>query len=692
MNTNRLVLISALSVLGLALSACSDDTPSGGSAECSDTKACSADNVCDDGKCRVPLICDEIECADHQICKGAQPGVDAACLAECENDWAWDSANAICTTGSCEVLNCEGLEHRECALDPEAQCGVCLVGWVDEEGTCREAILCDAITCTGGLVCVEAAANEDAYCASGCPADSIDSGGSCYPCPACDDASKGEDGAYLEKLSLENKCICQTKTGFYWEEGGFPGVKPCDADDDGWVRESAKKALSAPADSAVLINARCDVHQTDTIVLHNDVGQTYPVDLGDTVSLFETDRNDDAVLLNRAIGDGKLPAYGEDGRYLDVKELNSLTKACTDDLADYNENGLGDLTEYHTTPDVSVVKPTFKPFVDFTYFIELSRSWYEAPADGATLGTYHIAEKSRKIDANTGLGMAVKYDAGEPGNDHWSECTIWQDSDYLSRKDAGEELTGMDFARFDADGENWSGMVLHSMYKCIEIVASTPNDLHQHTRDEIIGGKLTFNRCNATSDVAPVPSTQNPTNPKDVVLSCEASGEGNLGPGQVGFAAVQYTDYDSDYKRGCVNECNEFPDYCPGYNSDTTLNTSMCEGNAANFGKIYCGCGYNYGGANCEIGCPGSPDNPDNPAVRNELFYDAAFKDITTEDGFWMCLRPGAASSVPEGLSGTDSETGGTYNLKGNIPVDPPIDGNMLCETPGDCSVGFTIR
>ena len=85
-------------------------------------------------------------------------------------------------------------------------------------------------------------------------------------------------------------------------------------------------------------------------------------------------------------------------------------------------------------------------------------------------------------------------------------------------------------------------------------------------------------------------------------------------------------------------------------------------------------------------------DNPDNPAVRNELFYDAAFKDITTEDGFWMCLRPGAASSVPEGLSGTDSETGGTYNLKGNIPVDPPIDGNRLCQNPADCSDGFSIH
>ena len=90
------------------------------------------------------------------------------------------------------------------------------------------------------------------------------------------------------------------------------GAYPCDDDGDGWIRESARAALTSD-DPQVLDNARCDLRVVDRFVLENRTvnwfdpstdcvgdaacSQHAVVWLEDPLELYETDRNDDQGLL-----------------------------------------------------------------------------------------------------------------------------------------------------------------------------------------------------------------------------------------------------------------------------------------------------------------------------------------------------------------------------------------------------------
>jgi hypothetical protein len=85
---------------------------------------------------------------------------------------------------------------------------------------------------------------------------------------------------------------------------------------------------------------------------------------------------------------------------------------------------------------------------------------------------------------------------------------------------------------------------------------------------------------------------------------------------------------------------------------------------AGQFGKIACGCGVPYGGANCQIGCPAS-----------DLFRSEPYVNMS-QRGYWLCGRPMASDGA--------ILSGGGYVLRGGISVAP---------TSGTLSGGnYTLR
>ena len=134
-------------------------------------------------------------------------------------------------------------------------------------------------------MCIEATETADAYCQP-------DGAG----CPSCGDVGEVQGpGIRLQG----GACICQTQPGYYYSVSGSIGPKPCDADNDGWVRDSARFALQH-SDPVLKANARCDLRTVQAFVLHNDIGQERVVPLQVPVPLFETVRNDNQSLLGAA--------------------------------------------------------------------------------------------------------------------------------------------------------------------------------------------------------------------------------------------------------------------------------------------------------------------------------------------------------------------------------------------------------
>lgn len=706
---------------------------------CENSASCAGDLLCDatTKKCRAAKSCIEVGCVLHQICQEAASKTDAVCLAECEVGWFWndttstcdaeppscspDAPNSIlalcdaqhreCVTGAsgascgdckadavqvgdkCELrVTCAELacasQHRDCEDLPNGHCTGCVPGYVEDAGACRLPLSCHDITCPE--YCVEPVEVADAYCVSGgCGPNAIlGADGYCHACPPCNNAAAGEAGPYLDELTGEGRCICKTAEGYFWREGLFPGVTPCDADQDGWVRGSAKSAMESSS-NAVRVNARCTLRTIDRFVLESEDGRTYTVPLvpaGTRLALYETDRNDDQALLDQAVLNGALPPYGAGGRPLLAKELNSLTKACVSGQADFNENGLADVNEWHGNTSLSAVQPYLRPFIDFVYFIELHRGWYQ---DGA----YHIREKSRLANAPAGLRIELGYPPSS--NDYWRACSRYRDSDYMILATAGKSLQGLDFARFGADGSGWMGMNHHSQFKCVRVVDThgasdpphwlTPEMMNSETY------KYRPNRCVAVGQsLAPIIGVD-AVNPWDAALTCTAVSPDTLANGQVLMVAIDYVNYESrgGHTRGCVNECVEYPDRCPGYDPDPRFNSSQCAGDIFNFGKLICGCGYNFGGLACEFPCPGEvgPNGPTGAGVSN-LFLEWPFF-LSPRTGYWLCGEPSVTTFV-DPTAPWLGEPGG-FLVRGQIPMMHPVSG-ALCENALDCRTGYAVH
>ncbi|MCP4593071.1 MAG: hypothetical protein GY842_20240 [bacterium] len=550
-------------------------------------------------------ISDSCESDLHRTC------VDGACD-ECIAGYIEDPETGVCVLDlDCSELNCQSV-NREC-VDLEgapAECTVCIFGsgttdFIEDivTGQCRPAVTCDDLSCkAGGLECQPHTAQQDAYCRPDCGENQIWSQWGCITCPSCDQT--GEDGHWPE-ATRNGRCICRTQDGYFYNEAGDIGAYLCDADGDGWQRESARSAIESD-DSQVRANARCDLRVVDRFVLESRTVNWFDsttdcvgseicagwkeVLLEWPASLYETDRNDDQYLLE--LDTINAPEYG--GRQPLAEELNRLTKYCVDG-SDYNDNLVEDVNEW----DYRKLPPGFplhlEPFNRFSYFAELHRGWYEEPATGKKYGSYHVREKSRRSVADNGDRVPVVYyndaDLADalPGEISFYEtCALKPDPDFA---DDGNPTIGRDFARYGPGltGDNrygyalawppgfswlkelndgsqeygWDGMNLSSQFKCAQIVEDGNPELdaevnpHKMRVSDVADNDYKMNICTMAEDaLSMAPLDEAPiddTNPFDPVVDCQVE---SPRVGDVGWIAKEYVPYldGEEYEGGCVNQ------------------------------------------------------------------------------------------------------------------------------------------
>ncbi|HMX93616.1 MAG TPA: ATP-binding cassette domain-containing protein, partial [Elusimicrobiota bacterium] len=112
-------------------------------------------------------------------------------------------------------------------------------------GACRARRTCADLTCDPGLTCVDSAP-ADAECrnTANCPAGEAPrvDGTGCVSCRiTCTGRAGGTGQVYTALATQADVCICETMPGFFWDDGAPGGgdIRTCDADRDGWVRETA---------------------------------------------------------------------------------------------------------------------------------------------------------------------------------------------------------------------------------------------------------------------------------------------------------------------------------------------------------------------------------------------------------------------------------------------------------------------
>ncbi len=703
---------------------CSDSVSEGckTSADCPDGQLCDTDT----GDCRAPLTCAEVDCAAHQLCQEASAGADATCLEACDDGYTWNAQAQTCDShaATCDpeapgsiLQQCSDL-GRECLEETPGQagCGDCLLASQvldPDTGGCRDPIKCDSIECNSDQVCVEGP-GRDAYCSSDCSGPNGEQGlisddGICILCPLCDEPASGEDGPYLDSLTRNGDCICKTRPNYYWSLAPI-GVEPCDADGDGWVRIGAQTSIDHD-DVVISSNARCSLRRSEAFLLENEAGETLRLALAEPVAMYESKRNDDQSEID---DDPSAPAFF-DGRSPQAAELNGLTKACVSGLADYNENGLADVNEWHQMTPPASMNPAYMLFVDFSYFIELHRGWYEPGAAESTScvapaecpghqvcevitgqcqapGVYRIREKSRAADAVSGLAVALVQDEADPNKGpYWRSCTRKLDSGYAG----ASSKQGMDYGRFSWNQDeletNWHGMNHHSQFKCIKLSAD-PDQPNEVERTELGTMGYELNHCVATgsSGTSPGVDARNPSDPDFSCLPLSGEQVADLDNGDVRWAVQDYLRYEANecdagtpeydcvdnYIRGCVNECAELVESCPtcsqtreacpGYQDDPVK--GQCADIESDFGRLLCGCADHFGGEQCQLACP------DTDLMKDPAFTTFDF-DKETRSGYWMCGHI-TTTTYPAGdpvLTGANSSNE-IYTLRGEVPITPVSD------------------
>ena len=727
---------------------------------------------------------------------------DSAVCGECVAGTLQHPDSGLCEeTVRCEELPCEAL-GRDCIHEPFAECGDCAPGSRpaqpgDPLSACVSALTCADIACPANEFCLEGQGLADASCVrSRCgpgAAFRLDTN-ECVACANLLCGEVGETGSVWPVTQMfSDDCLCETQTDYYWDAGGAVRALPCDKDGDGWVRVSASSALESD-DPAVLDNARCALRKIDRIVLKNEFRQEHDVRscFGgfiddpnavcpvEPVSLYESTRNDDpdTLALDRAI-DAPIYAQGGVGRQLRAEEVNPLTKACLSINADYNDDHQSDAGEYQDAEPAADLENALRPFLGFSYFVELNRGYYVAPGVDQPYGRYVIEERSR-CDA----GFPLAYSAAE--GDYATACTRNRDALYTDER---RTLTpvGFDFARFGCGDDQagtcelqppvtevglpdtipphglcelatlpppdglWRGMNHHSQFKCVVVSspAELPNDRLQAPQrvapSELYDGSensrsYQFNRCHvacppgdpdcsedcvggrcAESSTSPG-GLDNPSRP---VFTCEAvpqSPNGAAIPARsVGFTAVRYLQSAGAYARGCIDEWNpsvvpgEFRPWkalCPGQIENPSAVLGVA--NPENFGALLCGCGLNYGGPSCSIGCPrldfdangdgtfdtdigplayGGPRSNDADTCVSGYCPVVADGEGGGRRGYWVCGGFTATSwePAPENPDGASpSFSGGGYEVHGGVTLSP-FSADPMCQDPS-CQTGFSVR
>lgn len=586
--------------------------------------ACEKNYTLKRGECVPVLTCSEVGCglanrlcvpqsanadASCAACRGGYAEVNGICLKNTLASCSGSGVNAIASTcdaqgrdcisgsngdecGGCVVgklensstLLCEdivtcaslacGAENRECESLPNGRCTECKPGFVEDRAssTCRPVVTCSQLTCPADEACIEAGVNTDARCQTGCAQGSLWNGTRCEPCPPCNGV--GENGR-LDTTTLSGACICKTNPGYFYSLAADVGTFACDADGDGWVRESARNSLESN-DPLLRTNARCELRKIDRVVLRNELLQEREVLLDVPLSLYETDRNDDDQIFNALWSQRGLPSYGASD-HVTAASVNRLTKLCHHPRADYNDNGVPDVEEFEGSDLAPGFRADQRPFNVFSYFAELHTGRYEPPTSGV-YGRYRIEEKSRLTTALETERVAIEFAPADPT--HWRECSVLRDSAATTQSPA----VGMDFAKH-ADTGAFTGMHHHSQFKCV-VVDAQPIASKPWTRSpsDVVAQELRLNRCELG-----VGSAAQTLNPTLLDIDCQWVDGASAQPGDVRFAGVTYTDYGPGltrptYLRGCVNDCILSLPECPFY--DVNPSGVSCDHDENNFGAF----------------------------------------------------------------------------------------------------------
>jgi len=540
------------------------------------------------GGCPVPATCAELNCeAEGRPCIASAGPIAAVCGA--------------CKDGSDVPMgSCFGNE-------------ACAAGSTRDSSTktCRPLKTCTDLACVEPQVCTPASATEDASCGSAkCSAgrgwDPV--GATCRACdqnfaPRCD--AEGETGAVLVLDTKDGAaCECETKPGYYIGAQGGAAV-PCDADEDGWVSDSAQPSLEGK-NPTVRANSRCDVRRVGSVVLQNEgaesvVAADFNNEFGDEglgippgLPLYESARNDGAPSMAGSF------TYGDAD--LDPRTVNSLTKYCG--AGDYNDNGVSDVAEWS---DSAIALGTSRPskallayyakYAKLSYFAELHNGWYEAGID-KTPASYRIAERLRAgaIDQAIAIGYPAAVTAGVAPAEV-TQCVRHIDAQYKWTASFGgavklesNNTVGGDYASFG--DVSWGGMTHHSQFKCIqledegkykeaafdneafpEILFARSTKLYRHDTKEVDEQLPWFlNDCKLGDAVMDSPGSDPRTAFNTFACSTPTvlPDAGTVTWAAVGFENTnQTTPYASltdpgTYKRGCRNECAEVPEATAG--------------------------------------------------------------------------------------------------------------------------------
>lgn len=683
-------------------------TPDGGSvAECGACLAGQVEDTADPLRCVVPRVCADISPSCNSLGRECTGSPRAEC-GNCISGLVPDTPN---NAAACR-------QPRSCNDPAFPGCGItefCI------DGPGMEA-RCESWPCTNALGLPDTT-----------KARRVDTN-TCVTCPISCNEPGATGRLWPFTVAGSNTCICETEPGFYYDTSGVFTTGRCDADGDGWVREAAR-GLIFPTnnDPATKANARCDLKRIERVRLVNEWeesielllcagsavlvdGPTTACNTEATVYMFESTRNDDQNQIQSSIGPD-LPAYsnGTEGRRLRAAEINPLTKACASNQADYNDDNLPDMTQNQRMAPGSGLGVEYAQLMPFAYFMELHQGYYEPAPDGG--GTYVIKERSR-CDPSFLLGYL------DTTNDYWKQCSRYLDRSYATAA-LPDQLKGRDFAQYACRGSDsclpapptnvrpsggvipphglcevakpptgaaagWRGMMHFSQFRCVEVVNTVTDTVSQRTVDRLAanGGDKTrevFNRCgvdcpdgdaacatDCSSALGPCTTSSLPqgtgANSSAPKLACTPTG--SVAVGQVGFVAMNFVDENTD--RGCLDEYNAWNLLCPGYDAN---NPSIISGTGEpnNFGELVCGCSENYGGPDCDIGCPDS-----------ELFLDQNYR-VADRSGYWMCAAPSRLGpGTLTGTSGTD-----TYTLRGDIPLSGAS--GTLCEVAG-CATGYVLR
>jgi hypothetical protein len=690
--------------------ACSDDVVG---CPCSTAGTCSGQAVCDatSMRCRAPRTCADLvaanQCGQNQACTEMN-GADAMCQPmTCQPQFKWDGTQCVaCVSLDCAAEpTCEadgGLsttcatQNRACVqMGNVATCGGCLPGYtLNASNQCVTVPTCGTVTCTIDQYCDRTGGSATCQ-ALPCPAGQARGlTGVCSACanpvPNCTGA--GFSGRVWPFRTLGNEaCICETLDNFYLPPGNAQSAVLCDADGDGWVREEAGD-VSVTGDPALSANARCTISRPTRVRLVDEYGMSIdvlsctegllkasvaladggtpngglglfpdggPIPLADggtactgliPLRMLEKQIND---IPGRPMGTTS-PAYGgASGRLLEAAELNTLTKACVTETADYNANGAEDINERQTIVNTPNDRQRLE---SFSFFLELHTAYVEGDA-------LVIRERSR-----CGADFPVRYDpAADVANPvdlystatdtpYWRTCSRSRDPNYNQANLA----PSMDFAHWSCsdtantcpvvppphgqlvaptdssivllrnhglcelngglplDGR-WRGMTHHSQFKCVSVQNSPAPPTGFVTTDfGAANNLLTLNTCVArpcTTPGDPACTTAQGAGKQTrrPVVECKAKAVAAVG--DVGFAAVNYRPYrrmdvayspNTTYLGGCVNEDDLADTYLCPY-PEFSLNKAAAD---SNFGRYSC-----YGRGSNFLWC-GTPCNPARSTLR----------------------------------------------------------------------------